>query len=120
MSQHWIIVDALRPEELEAFHDMIRDPKTTINAGREWLAQRECFPSRSAVGHYFKWFKCRVPHAPELGRTDARVREQILDIVAKLHGDDLRHFAMYGMYLRNVQLARRTQKEAVKDTNSNQ
>jgi hypothetical protein len=87
----------LRDEHRQPFHDLVRQPRATIEDAHEWLTKRGYKISRLAVRTYFKSAADEPNHF--LGMTEDAQRDLIRNAMMQLKGPSLASLTRYAVYL---------------------
>lgn len=87
----------LKDEHRQPFHDLVRQPRATVEEAHEWLTKRGYKISRLAVRTYFKSAADEPNHF--LGMSDDAQRELIRSAMAQLKGTALASLTRYAVYL---------------------
>lgn len=102
MSRRCRVETLLRDEEWEAFHALLADRRTTVDAARQWLTDRGRRISRGAVHRHMRLQRDRG--LPALGRDvgtadDGELRARVFAAARALGGRELRTSALVAVAL---------------------
>jgi hypothetical protein len=116
MARAFAIELRLSASDLYEFHQLASRRSFTVDAAHHWIAKRGYRVSHGACGTYLRALRSSalfdVRRIAGVPGDDARARNLIAQIAARLIGDDLSHLVLFAQFLACISASRRPLKSA--------